>query len=126
MTAVSMNQGRIPEALKAIFLASNRGEEVFAPPVDRSASRVFFRPRKQHGKSCVSRENRQVCLTPVRVVSLCYCSIAQNCDFVSRLTDGVAYTCAFADIASKALASQTQRPRILPTEVLFEGYGLLQ
>ncbi len=33
---------RIPLALQAVFLASNRGKEVNQPPPDKSASKVFF------------------------------------------------------------------------------------
>uniref|UniRef100_A0A7S3P8S1 Uncharacterized protein n=1 Tax=Amphora coffeiformis TaxID=265554 RepID=A0A7S3P8S1_9STRA len=32
---------RIPSSLQAIFMASNKGEEVYEPPADNSASRVF-------------------------------------------------------------------------------------
>ena len=32
---------RIPAALQAIFTASNKGEEVYEPPKDRSAFKVF-------------------------------------------------------------------------------------
>ena len=42
--------GRIPAALQAIFTASNQGEEVYEPPTDKSAFKVFQReqgaPRK--------------------------------------------------------------------------------
>ena len=34
---------RIPVGVQAVFLASNRGEEVHKPPPDKSASRVFTR-----------------------------------------------------------------------------------
>lgn len=36
-------QGRIPVALQAVFLASNRGKEVHKPPPEKAANKVFFR-----------------------------------------------------------------------------------
>jgi hypothetical protein len=36
-------QGRIPATLQAVFLASNRGNEVNKPPPAAVASKVFFR-----------------------------------------------------------------------------------
>ena len=39
----STRQGRIPFTLQAVFLASNRGNEVHKPPPEKVASKVFFR-----------------------------------------------------------------------------------
>ena len=39
MTAVL--GGRIPASLQAIFTASNQGEEVYVPPTDNSAFKVY-------------------------------------------------------------------------------------
>jgi hypothetical protein len=36
-------QSRIPVALQAVFLASNRGKEVHKPPPEKAANKVFFR-----------------------------------------------------------------------------------
>jgi hypothetical protein len=36
-------QGRIPATLQAVFLASNRGKEVYKPPPAKVADKVFFR-----------------------------------------------------------------------------------
>lgn len=41
---------RIPAALQAIFTASNKGEEVYQPPTDNSANRVFRRNRGEQGR----------------------------------------------------------------------------
>jgi hypothetical protein len=35
-------QGRIPATLQAVFLASNRGRDVYKPPPAKAASKVFF------------------------------------------------------------------------------------
>ena len=35
-------QGRIPTTLQAVFLASNRGRDVYKPPPAKAASKVFF------------------------------------------------------------------------------------
>lgn len=35
-------QGRIPVALQAVFLASNRGKDVHKPPPEKAANKVFF------------------------------------------------------------------------------------
>ncbi|GAX24216.1 hypothetical protein FisN_4Lu592 [Fistulifera solaris] len=44
MSAQPQNkQGRIPLALQAVFLASNRGKEVHKPPPEKAANKVFFR-----------------------------------------------------------------------------------
>ncbi len=44
MSAQPQNkQGRIPVALQAVFLASNRGKEVHKPPPEKAANKVFFR-----------------------------------------------------------------------------------
>lgn len=42
-TPPSSRQSRIPFTLQAVFLASNRGNEVHKPPPERVASKVFFR-----------------------------------------------------------------------------------
>ncbi len=39
----SSRQSRIPFTLQAVFLASNRGNEVHKPPPEKVASKVFFR-----------------------------------------------------------------------------------
>lgn len=39
---MKQKSSRIPLALQAVFLASNRGNEVHQPPPDKSASKVFF------------------------------------------------------------------------------------
>ena len=41
---------RIPASLQAIFMASNKGEEVYVPPTDNSANRVYRRNRSEAGK----------------------------------------------------------------------------
>lgn len=41
---------RIPAALQAVFMASNKGEEVYVPPTDHSANRVYRRHRSEQGK----------------------------------------------------------------------------
>ena len=38
---------RIPSSLQAIFMASNQGEEVYEPPADNSANRVFERNQNE-------------------------------------------------------------------------------
>ena len=43
--------GRIPQTLQAVFLASNRGNDVHKPPPDSAASRVYFRNWLFHGNS---------------------------------------------------------------------------
>jgi len=35
-------QSRIPAALQAVFLASNRGKDVHKPPPEKVANKVFF------------------------------------------------------------------------------------
>jgi hypothetical protein len=40
-TELKQKNTRIPLALQAVFLASNRGNEVHQPPPDNSASKVF-------------------------------------------------------------------------------------
>ena len=40
--SATQKSSRIPLALQAVFLASNRGKEVHQPPPDKSASKVFF------------------------------------------------------------------------------------
>lgn len=42
----SFGGGRIPAALQAIFMASNAGHEVYTPPTDKSANRVFGKETK--------------------------------------------------------------------------------
>jgi hypothetical protein len=49
-------QGRIPNTLQAVFLASNRGKEVNLPPPDQSAAKVFkrnwiFQKKSNSGKN---------------------------------------------------------------------------
>lgn len=39
----SSRQSRIPFTLQAVFLASNRGNEVHKPPPEKVANKVFFR-----------------------------------------------------------------------------------
>lgn len=39
-----MTAQRIPVALQSVFLASNRGSEVFAAPPENAASKTFVRP----------------------------------------------------------------------------------
>ncbi|KAL7580385.1 hypothetical protein ACA910_004410 [Epithemia clementina (nom. ined.)] len=46
---------RIPEALQAVFLASNRGVEVLKPPPNNLASKVFQRLRRERRKSIRQR-----------------------------------------------------------------------
>jgi len=41
---------RIPASLQAVFMASNKGEEVYVPPADNSAYRVYRRNRSEAGK----------------------------------------------------------------------------
>uniref|UniRef100_A0A7S3LFU4 Uncharacterized protein n=1 Tax=Amphora coffeiformis TaxID=265554 RepID=A0A7S3LFU4_9STRA len=41
---------RIPASLQAIFMASNKGEEVYVPPADNAANRVYRRNRSEAGK----------------------------------------------------------------------------
>lgn len=48
---------RIPFALQAVFLASNRGKEVHKPPPDHAASKVFFRNWLFQRKSNSSKKN---------------------------------------------------------------------
>ena len=57
MTASQM--GRIPDSLKAIFLASNQGCEVYVPPTDKSAFKVFRKSRTEPGKKILSPSNPQ-------------------------------------------------------------------
>ena len=45
--------GRIPASLQAIFMASNKGEEVYVPPTDNSANRVYRRNRSEDGKAVI-------------------------------------------------------------------------
>jgi hypothetical protein len=42
-TARQQRPSRIPTSLQSVFLASNRGAEVHAPPPERVAYKVFFR-----------------------------------------------------------------------------------
>jgi hypothetical protein len=41
-TSMKQKSSRIPLGLQAVFLASNRGNDVHQPPPDKSASKVFF------------------------------------------------------------------------------------
>lgn len=41
-TSMNQKSSRIPLALQAVFLTSNRGKEVHHPPPDKSASKVFL------------------------------------------------------------------------------------
>jgi len=53
-----MTGSRIPLALQAVFLASNRGKEVDKPPPEKLAARTFFRSvlRRMQGKGkCKSK-----------------------------------------------------------------------
>lgn len=43
VVGIGRQGGRIPDSLKAIFLVSNQGKEVFVPPTDNTASKVFRR-----------------------------------------------------------------------------------
>jgi hypothetical protein len=54
---------RIPASLQAIFMASNKGEEVDKPPEDNSATKVF-RPRRNWREQTKGWffDPRQMCL----------------------------------------------------------------
>ena len=45
--------GRIPASLQAIFMASNQGEEVYIPPADKSAFKVYGVTSKDAAKPVV-------------------------------------------------------------------------
>ena len=51
--------GRIPESLKAIFTASNQGKEVYVPPKDRSACKVFRRNRGENTRGILAKPQYQ-------------------------------------------------------------------
>jgi hypothetical protein len=51
------NGGRIPKTLQAVFLASNRGNEVYKPPPKQVAFKTFFRSIMGKGKKSESKSN---------------------------------------------------------------------
>jgi hypothetical protein len=51
MSARQQRPSRIPASLQAVFLASNRGSDVHAPPPERVAYKVFFRNWRFQAKS---------------------------------------------------------------------------
>jgi hypothetical protein len=63
---------RIPVSLQAVFLASNRGQEVNKPPPGNMASRVFSSVFKNHPRSWFRRKkapknNKETSLAKIRV-----------------------------------------------------------
>ena len=62
MATTTMTGGRIPDSLKAIFMASNQGKEVYVPPTDNSASRVFR--RNKNTPSVLSKPQYKCFQTP--------------------------------------------------------------
>jgi hypothetical protein len=70
-------QGRLPAALQAVFLASNRGEEVNTPPPRNLAFKVFSRMLS-------SKEKKQVkakLVKEVEVISPKNGEVCQACPF---------------------------------------------
>ena len=55
MSASAVLGGRIPASLQAIFTASNKGEEVHAPPTDKSAFKVYGLTSKGAAKPVVGK-----------------------------------------------------------------------
>jgi hypothetical protein len=57
-------QVRIPATLQAVFLASNRGRDVYKPPPAKAASKVFFRnwlfQRQAESKDTPSLKKKKV------------------------------------------------------------------
>lgn len=95
MTTAATCQGRIPESLKAVFLASNNGEEVYVPPA--TANKIYQRGHTQVGsekKTILSKPQFARFESPnAGQVSYCYdvywvitwCSPYGSIWFVSRL-----------------------------------------
>lgn len=63
-------RSRIPATLQAVFLASNRGKEVYKPPPDQVASKAFQRqlpsapqsPTRPHGWERIRKIGRRLSL----------------------------------------------------------------
>ena len=47
--------GRIPASLQAIFMASNQGQEVYTPPADNSAFKVYGLSSKDKKKPLLAK-----------------------------------------------------------------------
>eukprot|EP00977_Amphora_coffeiformis_P027750 scaffold34638_cov161-Amphora_coffeaeformis.AAC.21 len=56
-TMTAPQTGRIPDSLKAVFLASNQGREVYVPPADKSAFKVFCGSRNEPGKKILRQHS---------------------------------------------------------------------
>jgi hypothetical protein len=66
--------GRIPASLQAVFLASNRGNEVNTPPPRNAAFKTFFRNLTSMREKYAKKGSKKVKLiTPVVVKVRCCC-----------------------------------------------------
>lgn len=125
-------QGRIPDSLKAIFLTSNQGNEVYEPPKDCSANKVFRRKTADGGKITPILSKPQFARFQSPNAGQVSCNEERRAIW-STLVNRVMLIIYIGflllvrtDLSTSAISIEIKRKRILPSELFIKKIRLLQ